>query len=291
VHRGYDRLGERAVPRAGTAVVAGVALAAVGVLTVPLLAVSLMPTLREPHLLVEFDASAGVARPEVARITAAASAELPALPGVAQVGAHMGRGLQSDQVSDVNSAEISVHMDPNADYDATVVAVQDVVDGYPGLRREVKTFLGEQSVSLLTSPGEDLTVRIYGEDSSVLAAKAGEIRTFLAGAEGLGGSRQCSRCRCGRPCRSRWTSPGRSSTTSSPATFDRTVATLLSGLEVGSVFEEQKVFEVVVWGMPQLRTSADGVRNLLGDRPDGQGQVRVGDVADVPSVHRWSRSP
>ena len=50
------------------------------------------------------------------------------------------------------------------------------------------------------------------------------------------------------------------------------------------MFEEQKVFEVVVWGKPELRTSVDGVRNLLVDRPDGQGQVRIADVADVRIV-------
>ena len=194
VQRGYDRLGARVVPRTRAAVVVGVALAAAGILTVPLLAVSLMPTLREPHLLVEFDASAGVARPEMARITASASAELRALPGVAQVGAHVGRGLQSDQVTDVDSGEIWVHMDPDADYDATVAAVQDVVDGYPGLRREVTTFLGEQSGSLLTDPGDELVVRVYGEDGSVLAAKGEEIsghagrRRRAAGADGAAGA-------------------------------------------------------------------------------------------------------
>ena len=65
-----------------------------------------------------------------------------------------------------------------------------------------------------------------------------------------------------------------------PGDVRRTVATLLAGLGVGSLFENQKVFEVVVWGTPELRSSITGVQNLLVDRPDG-GQVRVGDVAQV----------
>jgi multidrug efflux pump subunit AcrB len=36
-----------------------------------------------------------------------------------------------------------------------------------------------------------------------------------------------------------------------------------------------------VWGTPELRSSLTGVQNLLVDRPDGGGQVRVGDVAQV----------
>ena len=60
----------------------------------------------------------------------------------------------------------------------------------------------------------------------------------------------------------------------------RAEATLLQGIEVGSVFEDQKVFEVIVKGTPETRRSVASVRNLLIDKPDG-GHVRLGDVADV----------
>jgi Cu/Ag efflux pump CusA len=53
----------------------------------------------------------------------------------------------------------------------------------------------------------------------------------------------------------------------------------LAGIDVGFLFEEQKVFEVVVWGSPELRHSLDSVRDL--PIPAGDGEVRLGDVADV----------
>jgi Cu/Ag efflux pump CusA len=59
---------------------------------------------------------------------------------------------------------------------------------------------------------------------------------------------------------------------------------VLSGIEVGSLFEEQKIFEVVVWGTPETRHSLDDVRQLKIDRPDGAGQVTLGDVANVSLV-------
>jgi Cu/Ag efflux pump CusA len=40
------------------------------------------------------------------------------------------------------------------------------------------------------------------------------------------------------------------------------------------------VFDVVVWGTPEIRQSESDVRDLLIDTPDG-GHVRLGDVADV----------
>jgi Cu/Ag efflux pump CusA len=66
-----------------------------------------------------------------------------------------------------------------------------------------------------------------------------------------------------------------------PGDVRRAAATVLSGVEVGNLFEQQKVFEVVVWGTPDTRASVDRIRQLLIDRPDGAGQVRLSDVAEV----------
>jgi Cu/Ag efflux pump CusA len=49
---------------------------------------------------------------------------------------------------------------------------------------------------------------------------------------------------------------------------------------VGNLFEQQKVFEVVVWGAPETRSSLTSIRQLLIDTPDGR-HVRLGEVADV----------
>ena len=55
---------------------------------------------------------------------------------------------------------------------------------------------------------------------------------------------------------------------------------MLAGLEVGSLFEEQKVFQVVVWSTPDSRSSITSINNLLIDTPSG-GHVRLEDVAHV----------
>jgi Cu/Ag efflux pump CusA len=64
----------------------------------------------------------------------------------------------------------------------------------------------------------------------------------------------------------------------------RAAATIFSGLRVGFLFEQQKVFDVVVWGSPETRETVDAVRGLLIDLPDGSGQVRLDEVADVREV-------
>jgi Cu/Ag efflux pump CusA len=51
-------------------------------------------------------------------------------------------------------------------------------------------------------------------------------------------------------------------------------------LTAGSLFEDQKVFDVVVLGVPSVRDNLSSVQNLLIDTPSG-GHVRLKDVADV----------
>jgi Cu/Ag efflux pump CusA len=65
-----------------------------------------------------------------------------------------------------------------------------------------------------------------------------------------------------------------------PGDVRRTAATLLGGIVVGNLFEEQKVFDVVVWGTPDIRRSESDVRALLIETPEGD-PVRLDQVANV----------
>jgi Cu/Ag efflux pump CusA len=68
-----------------------------------------------------------------------------------------------------------------------------------------------------------------------------------------------------------------------PGDVRRAAAALVAGIDVGSFFERQKVFQVVVRGTPDVRHSLTSVRRLLIDTPRGA-HVRVGDVASVAIV-------
>src|SRR5207247_6445485 len=59
-----------------------------------------------------------------------------------------------------------------------------------------------------------------------------------------------------------------------PGDVRRAVSTLVAGIEAGSLFEEQKVFQVVVWGTPNTRHSLTSIRELLIDTPSGT-QLRL----------------
>jgi len=275
----YTRIAPRLVTRAVPALVTAVVLAVAGVALLPALDTSLAPALREPDLLVEFDGAAATSQPEMSRIVAAASAELRTVPGVEDVGAHVGRALLSDQVADVSSGEIWVHLAADAAYDSTAAAVADVVAGYPGLARNVSTYLGGRSADLLTGPSSDLVVRVYGADLATLDAKADEVRQALAGVEGL--VEPTVRRTAQDPTIEITVDLAAAQQVGiKPGEVRRAVATQVNGIGVGSIFEEQKVFEVVVRGVASTRSSVTDVENMLIDLPEG-GQVRLGDVAAV----------
>ena len=60
-----------------------------------------------------------------------------------------------------------------------------------------------------------------------------------------------------------------------PGDVRRQATTLLSGLQVGNLYEDQKVFDVLVWGAPEIRSNLTSVRNLLITTPAGE-QVPLG---------------
>src|SRR6185369_17867941 len=54
-----------------------------------------------------------------------------------------------------------------------------------------------------------------------------------------------------------------------PGDIRRAATTMMAGIQVGNLFEEQKVFDVVVWSTPETRNSITSVSNLLIDTPSG----------------------
>jgi CzcA family heavy metal efflux pump len=260
-------------------------LLAVGALVVvlgaaaPFFRQSLLPTFHETELLIRWDGPPGTSLPEMNRITGRATRELRRVEGVRGVGAHVGRAVTADQVVGVNSGEIWVSIDPAADYDATLARVKAVVAGYPGLSSSVGTYSNEKVREVLSGADEDVVVRLYGEDLDVLATKAKEVEQRLAAVDGLVDPKiQLPAAEPTLEVKVDLAAARRYGI--KPGDVRRAAATLLSGITVGSLFEAQKVFDVVVWGDPDTRSSLTSVRRLLIDTPDG-GHVRLGQVAAV----------
>ena len=151
----------------------------------PFLGSSLLPDFKERDFLMHWLTKPGTSLPEETRISKLACRELREVPGVRNCGSHIGQALFADEVVGVDFGENWISVDPEADYDATLADVQEVVDGYPGLYRDVLTYLRERVKEVLTGTSETLVVRIYGADLAVLRTTADDVNAALQDVEGL----------------------------------------------------------------------------------------------------------
>jgi Cu/Ag efflux pump CusA len=213
------------------------------------------------------------------RMMTRASRELRAIPGVSGAYVHLGRAITGDQIVDVNASQLWVTIDPKADYEATGAAVEEAVDGYPGLARSVETYLTDRIRQVLAGAGQSIVVRVFGKNRDVLRAKAEEVRQAMAGIDGLVNLRVDGYVEQPQ-VQVQVDLAAAEPHGLKPGDVRRAAATMFSGLGVGFLFEAQKVYDVVVWGAPETRRSMSDVRNLLLDTPRG-GHVRLGDVASV----------
>lgn len=279
LHRRYEAGLARVVHRPRLAYLALGALLVVAAVSAPFLGQSLLPAFREDSLLIRWNGPPGTSLSEMNRVTALASHELRGIPGVVDVGTHVGRAVTGDQVVGVNSSEVWVTLDPAADHDATVASVRRVVAAYPGLSRDVETYSGERVQETLTGANEDVVVRVYGEDLATLSRQAAKVRQAVASVDGIRNAHVLLPAE--EPTVQVRVDLAKAERVGiKPGDVRRAATTLLSGLVVGSLFEQQKVFDVVVWGTPSTRASLTSVRRLLIDTPSG-GHVRLGDVAGV----------
>jgi Cu/Ag efflux pump CusA len=280
LRRSYERLLTRSVKNSKLAYAVIVILIVVGLVVVPFLRQEqLLPSFLEPYVMVRMNGMPGTSQPEMSRIVSRASTELRTLPGVKNVGAHVGRAVSGDQVVGINSAEMWVSIDPGADYDATMAAIQETVNGYPGLDREVRTYM-QDSLNRLQPINSNLyTVRLYGDDYQVLRSEVEKVRQTVAGVAGVADAQSVLPLE--EPTLEIEVDLAVAQRYGVKAgDVRRAAATLLSGINVGSLFEEQKIFDVVVWAKPEVRHNLSDIRNLLIDTPGG-GHVRLGEVADV----------
>ncbi|UCD97987.1 MAG: efflux RND transporter permease subunit [Chloroflexota bacterium] len=266
------------VPRL-TYVVAGV-IVVVSLVAIPFLNVSLLPTFKQTDIRIQWDAAPGTSQPEMNRIVAQATNELQAIPGVSNVGAHVGRAITGDQLTGINSGEIWISIDPAADYDATMVTVNEVVNGFPGLIRKVDTYQPDRLGQIVSGESDkDMVIRVYGWDFDILESKAEEIQAGLVSVDGLRDV-EVEYLEVEPQVEIEVDLAAAERYQVKPGDVRRSATTLLSGLRVGNLYEEQKVFDVMVWGEEEVRRNLTDIKNLLIDTPGG-GHVRLGEVADV----------
>ncbi|WP_116809828.1 efflux RND transporter permease subunit [Steroidobacter cummioxidans] len=265
--------------------------AAMGVIVVGLLVAAVgyssfqdqfLPNFRETDFLMHFVEKPGTSIEAMDRITLRASSELRAIPGVRNFGAHIGRAEAGDEVYGPNFTELWISLDESVDYDASVAAIQKVIDGYPGLYRDVLTYLRERIKEVLTGAGATLVVRIYGADVDSLRHFAESAKNAIAGIHGVADLKVEQQSLIPqiqiKPRPEQLAAYGLT-----PGEVRRAAATLIQGTKAGEIYRDQRSIDVAVWGESHIRNDLHALRDLLIVARGGE-TVRLGDLADVRVV-------
>ena len=249
----------------------------------------LLPNFKERDFLMHWVEKPATSLDAMTRITISASKELRSIPGVRNMGAHIGRTEVADEVVGPNFTELWISLDPAVEYDATVQKVQAVVDGYPGLQRDLLTYLRERIKEVLTGQSASIVVRIFGPDLPTLRGKAAEVAGVFKEVSGVTTLKVEQQALVPQIV----VTPRKEAAALyglTEAQILRTVAVLVKGQKVGEVFEEQKIHAVAVWSVPAARTDLTALREMLIDVPGNPSQpgsasaVRLGEVADLAIV-------
>ncbi|WCT73068.1 efflux RND transporter permease subunit [Sphingomonas naphthae] len=241
-----------------------------------------LPDFRETDFLMHFVEKPGTSIEAMDRITIRVSKELRAIPGVRNFGAHIGRAEAADEVVGPNFTELWISLDETADYDASVKRIKAVVDGYPGLFRDVLTYLRERIKEVLSGAGATIVVRVFGPDQVELRAAAERVKGAIAPIAGVTDLKVEQQVLVPQiQIRPR---PADMATLGLTAgEVRRQAQTLVAGQKVGEIYRDQKSFDVALWGEPRVRGDLHAIGDLMIQAPTGA-PVRLRDVADIRVV-------
>jgi CzcA family heavy metal efflux pump len=276
--RAYGAVLSRVIRRPSPAVVTAVALIAAGLFIFPTLGSSLLPNFKERDFLMHWLSQPGTSLAEETRVSVAACKDLRKIDGVRNCGSHIGQAKQADEVYGVDFGENWISVDPDVDYDKALADIHRTVEGYPGLYRDVQTYLRERIKEVLTGTSESVVVRVSGEDLAVLREITDDIEKRIGTIPGIVDAHAdlqddlphievevdlAAARRFGVK----------------PGDVRRQTSALLASEEVSDLWFAGQAYDVRVWSIPSARSSVTAVENLLIDTP--RGKTRLREVADL----------
>jgi CzcA family heavy metal efflux pump len=276
---GYEKVLSRIIfrPRRAYALVA--LTVAAGVAVVPFLGQSLLPSFKERDFLMHWLTAPDTSGPEESRVSVRACRELRSIPGVRNCGSHIGQAFLSDEPYGIYFGENWISVDPKVDYDETLASVQHVVEGYPGIQRDVQTYLKERIREVLTGSSDAVVVRVFGDDLHVLAEKADDVKELMETVDGLVEAKV--ELHADVPQVEVEVDLAKAQRYGvKPGDVRRASATWIASEEVGDVFQGGRAYDVHVWSTPETRNSLTSIQELPIDTPSGR-PVPLAEVADV----------
>ena len=243
---------------------------------------SFLPEFNENALTISAVSRPGVSLEESNKIGAVIETELLQVPEVISTARRTGRGELDEHSQTSNGAEIDVNFilgeRSKADFLADVRARLATI---PGVVTSVGQPLEHRIDHMVSGTQADLAIKIFGPDLSALFRKGTEIKELLKAfpqVVDVNVEQQVETPQLQiRADRERLAYYG-----ITMAEFNAFVEAAFPGKRVGSVYEEERSFDLIIRLNKDYTESMEGVRRALIDTPDGK--VALDDIASIVSV-------
>ena len=278
--RGYGAALGFLVRRPAPAFVTTGVLFLAGIVTFPLLGSQLLPNFKERDFLMHWLTQPGTSVTEETRISVLGlqgpapdprrtQLRLPHRPGLPRR-----RGLRRGLRRELDQRQPGRRLRRRP-----WTEVQHTVDRYPGLYRDVQTYLRERIKEVLTGTSESVVVRIYGPDLATLQEQSKIVEERLVGIEGLVDAHASFQTDLAHiEVEVNLAEARKYGLTSGDVR--RQASTMIASEEVSDIFHGGRAYDVHVTAIPEARDSFTDVENMPIDTPSGD-RVRLGDIATI----------
>lgn len=243
---------------------------------------SFLPEFNENALTIAAVSRPGVSLEESNKIGAAIEKELLKIPEVTSTARRTGRGELDEHSQTSNGAEIDVNFKLGDRSKAEFLAdVRERMAKIPGVVTSVGQPLEHRIDHMVSGTQADLAIKIFGPDLSTLFRKGKEIEELLKAfpeVVDVNVEQQVETPQLQiRADREKMAQFG-----VTMEEFNSFVESAFPGKKVGSVYEEERSFDLIIRLNKDYTESMEGVERALIDTPNGK--VALSDIATVVSV-------
>lgn len=243
---------------------------------------SFLPEFNEKALTISAVSRPGVSLEESNRLGAVIERELLQIPEVESTARRTGRGELDEHSQTSNGAEIDVNFTLSGRSKSEFLAdVRTRLSAVPGVVTSVGQPLEHRIDHMVSGTQADLAIKIFGPDLSTLFRKGTEIKELLVDFPEIvdvNVEQQVETPQLQiRADREKLAYYG-----ITMSEFNSFVDAAFPGKRVGSVYEEERSFDLIIRLNKDYTESIDGVKRVLIDTPNGK--VALDNVASIVSV-------